>query len=248
MIGGVALLLGISLLPSPSDEVREQVRRIVEREALQLTLEDPRPQPGPEPERRAERLAPPPGRAPEPRPAEAQPPAPPPPAATIEPRPAPEERSPSVWGDLLLVLLAVVALVLLVAFAAALLRGPPSAEAGAVAGPRASPAPPRTLPSAPLDEAEALASEGRFADAVHVLLLRALALLSRAEGHVLVPSETSREVLERLENLAPAARGALAHLVEAVERSRFGGRPLDAPAWEAARSAWSAGRAAAAGA
>jgi hypothetical protein len=74
--------------------------------------------------------------------------------------------------------------------------------------------------SVPVASAEALAAEGRFADAIHALLLDTLAALSRAAR--LAPSLTSREIVRAAPLPAPA-REALAGLVAAVEVSRFGG-------------------------
>jgi len=74
----------------------------------------------------------------------------------------------------------------------------------------------------PLDSAERLAAAGRFAEAIHVLLLETLAALSRAAQ--LAPSLTSREIVARA-TLPARAREALAGLVLAVEVSRFGGVP-----------------------
>lgn len=74
----------------------------------------------------------------------------------------------------------------------------------------------------PLDSAERLAAAGRFAEAIHVLLLETLAALSRAAR--LAPSLTSREIVARVP-LPARARDALVGLVLAVEVSRFGGAP-----------------------
>lgn len=74
----------------------------------------------------------------------------------------------------------------------------------------------------PLESAERLAAAGRFAEAIHVLLLETLAALSRAAQ--LAPSLTSREIVSRVP-LPARARDALAGLVLAVEISRFGGTP-----------------------
>jgi len=71
-----------------------------------------------------------------------------------------------------------------------------------------------------VEGAEALAAQGRFAEAIHRLLLDTLEALSRAAR--LAPSLTSREIVSRVP-LAPAAREALAGLVDAVEVSWFGG-------------------------
>ena len=72
----------------------------------------------------------------------------------------------------------------------------------------------------PVERAEALAAAGRYAEAIHALLLETLLALSRAAR--LAPSFTSREIVARVP-LPPRAREALAGLVEAVEISRFGG-------------------------
>jgi hypothetical protein len=73
-----------------------------------------------------------------------------------------------------------------------------------------------------LDQPDRLAAAGRFADAIHQLLLETLAAISRAWQ--LPPSYTSREVLARA-RLPGRAREALSGLVLAVELSRFGGAP-----------------------
>lgn len=88
-------------------------------------------------------------------------------------------------------------------------------------------------PEIPIASAEALAAEGRWAEAIHALLLETLAALSRAAR--LAPSLTSREIVERV--LLPArARSALEGLVLAVEISRFGGAPAAEPDYRACLS------------
>jgi hypothetical protein len=72
----------------------------------------------------------------------------------------------------------------------------------------------------PLGDASALAGEGRFGEAIHLLLLETLEALSRAAR--LSPALTSREIVAGVP-LPPPAREALAGLVTAVELSRFGG-------------------------
>jgi hypothetical protein len=84
----------------------------------------------------------------------------------------------------------------------------------------ASPAAPAAPAPLRVDGAEALAAEGRFAEAIHALLLDTLEALSRAAR--LAPSLTSREIVARV-RLAPRARDALAGLVDAVEITWFGG-------------------------
>jgi hypothetical protein len=73
----------------------------------------------------------------------------------------------------------------------------------------------------PLDEAELLAREGRFAEAIHLLLLRTFQELARAADVKIAASLTSREILARIP-LRPGARDALAELVDVVENTWFG--------------------------
>jgi hypothetical protein len=80
----------------------------------------------------------------------------------------------------------------------------------------------RSITEAPLAAAEALAAQGRFAEAVHVLLLRTLEVLSQSLSGRLSPAFTSREVLSEIP-LRDAGRDALAGLVSAVELCHFGG-------------------------
>lgn len=72
-----------------------------------------------------------------------------------------------------------------------------------------------------LAAARALAAEGRFEEAVHVLLRGAIGTVSVIGRLALSPAMTSREV-ERDATLAPDERRAFGALVAAVERSLFG--------------------------
>lgn len=75
----------------------------------------------------------------------------------------------------------------------------------------------------PLEDAERLAREGRFGEAVRVLLHRTIDALRGRCGFAPAPWMTSREILRR----APLERGArdgLRALVDAVEHSLFGRR------------------------
>ena len=89
----------------------------------------------------------------------------------------------------------------------------------------------------PLGDADALARAGRFAEAIHVLLIRAIRSMAQ-RGQWDVPSaSTSREVLAK----APVKgrlRDALRFLVEAVELTRWGERPADQAAYERCRNAY----------
>jgi Domain of unknown function (DUF4129) len=73
------------------------------------------------------------------------------------------------------------------------------------------------------DEIERLARAGAYAEAIHLMLLRALDALRRRLGASWAKSMTSREIARRSE-LGPSDRQALRMLVGAVEISRFGGQ------------------------
>jgi hypothetical protein len=73
----------------------------------------------------------------------------------------------------------------------------------------------------PRDDADQLAHEGRFAEAIHTLLLRTVHELASQNLVRVTPSMTSREVLAKVPMLGDA-RAALAGLVSAVELTWFG--------------------------
>jgi hypothetical protein len=82
---------------------------------------------------------------------------------------------------------------------------------------------PADAPLPDLDEIERLARAGAYADAIHLMLLRALEALRRRLGTSWAKSLTSREIVRRSE-LPATDRSALKMLVGAVEISRFGGQ------------------------
>ena len=97
--------------------------------------------------------------------------------------------------------------------------------------------PDETAARALLEDADALAAAGRFAEAVHMLLFRSIDdIQSRREGGV-PRSLTAREI-GRLDSLPARVRGALAPIIQIVERSFFGGRPVDASGWQTARASY----------
>lgn len=73
----------------------------------------------------------------------------------------------------------------------------------------------------PVGDADELARAGRYAEAIHTLLLRTLVELVRATRTRVPASLTSREILARVP-LVPAAREALYQLVTTVEVTYFG--------------------------
>jgi hypothetical protein len=82
---------------------------------------------------------------------------------------------------------------------------------------------PTDAPLPDIDEIERLARAGAFAEAIHLMLLRALEALRRRLGISWAKSLTSREIVRRSE-LPASDRSALKMLVGAVEISRFGGQ------------------------
>lgn len=88
-----------------------------------------------------------------------------------------------------------------------------------------------------LAEADALAAEGRFAEAVHLLLYRSVEDIEGRRPGLVKPAMTSRDLAEA-HDLPAAAQGAFSRIARAVEISLFGGRSIDAAAWEQCRNAY----------
>lgn len=81
------------------------------------------------------------------------------------------------------------------------------------------------------EDAARLAAEGRYAEAVHALLLAAIRHFAERSRMPVQPSRTSRELV-RLLPLGPDAREAFSDLVRMVELSLFGGAPVSAEDYE----------------
>ena len=88
-----------------------------------------------------------------------------------------------------------------------------------------------------LKEADMLAAEGRFAEAIHLLLFRSVEDMARRRPQLVRPALTSRE-LARAEGVPGTARALFARIAGSVEASLFGGRTVDADGWHAARAAY----------
>jgi hypothetical protein len=88
-----------------------------------------------------------------------------------------------------------------------------------------------------LTDADRLAAEGRFAEAVHLLLFRSIEEIDAKRPHAVKPALTSRDILD-LTGLPAVARKALSRLVATVEWSFFGGRPVEAQDFAACRRAY----------
>jgi hypothetical protein len=128
---------------------------------------------------------------------------------------------PALGGLLPALTIIAVVVGLAVALALVLRHVAPDAETGRLGRP-ATGAAPQAPREQPLPDPERLAQAGRFADAIHALLLRALRHLGRCRAAgVTATSLTSREILGSTA-LTGDARQALAPLVAAVERVYFG--------------------------
>ncbi len=88
-----------------------------------------------------------------------------------------------------------------------------------------------------LADADALAAEGRFDEAAHLLLLRGVQDIRDQRPGLVRPALTSRDIAA-LEALPDAARTAFATIALVVERSHFGGRKVGSEGWNACRSAY----------
>lgn len=88
-----------------------------------------------------------------------------------------------------------------------------------------------------LEEADALAGQGRFAEAIHHLLLRSIEDIARRRPRLVRPAITSRE-LAASETIPFAARELFSAIARQVERSLFGGREVGKSDWVQARAAY----------
>lgn len=90
-----------------------------------------------------------------------------------------------------------------------------------------------------LADADELAAQGRFAEAVHTLLLRSIEDMRRWRPRTVRPSLTSRDI-GALDGLPTTARPAFAAMAQLVETSLFGGQPVDAQDFARSRTAYAA--------
>jgi hypothetical protein len=81
------------------------------------------------------------------------------------------------------------------------------------------------------EDAARLAAEGRYAEAIHALLLAAIRHFAARSRVAVQPSRTSRELV-RLLPLGPETREAFTELVRTVELSLFGGVAVDREEYE----------------
>lgn len=88
-----------------------------------------------------------------------------------------------------------------------------------------------------LADADALAADGRFDEAAHLLLLRGVQDIRDQRPGVVRPALTSRDIAA-LEVLPDAARSAFGAIAQIVERSFFGGRAVGPDGWRICRAAY----------
>ena len=90
-----------------------------------------------------------------------------------------------------------------------------------------------------LSDADALAAEGRFDEAVHLLLLRSIGDIDGHLPNTVRPALTARDIAG-LGRLPDAARPAFSRIARAVETSLFGGRSVDRETFLDCRQAYEA--------
>jgi hypothetical protein len=90
-----------------------------------------------------------------------------------------------------------------------------------------------------LEEADALAAQGRYDEAAHLLLYRSIEDIAARRPELLRPSTTAREI-GAFEALSARARSAFGVIAGHVEASFFARRPLDRSAWDSSREAYRA--------
>lgn len=88
-----------------------------------------------------------------------------------------------------------------------------------------------------LQEADALAAQGLFAQAVHHLLFRSIEDIAYRRPQLVRPALTSREIAGA-GAIPTKARELFAAIAALVERSLFGGRPVSQDDWASARAAY----------
>lgn len=88
-----------------------------------------------------------------------------------------------------------------------------------------------------LGEADALAKQGRYAEAAHLLLFRSIVDIEERLPDFMRPALTSRDIAGDAALPAPA-RTAFSTIARIVERGIFAVRPVDEGGWTEARSAY----------
>jgi len=97
--------------------------------------------------------------------------------------------------------------------------------------------PDRAEAQALLGDADALAAQGHYGEAVHLLLARSIAQIANRRPDLVHPSSTARE-LGRLDTLPETARRAFTAIARSVERALFALEDLTEKDWRDARAAY----------
>jgi hypothetical protein len=90
-----------------------------------------------------------------------------------------------------------------------------------------------------LADADRLAAQGRYDEAIHLLLFRSIDEIEDRRPHLVRPALTSRDIAA-LEALPETARTTFGRIAQIVERNLFGGRPVEAASWAECRTAYEA--------
>ena len=90
-----------------------------------------------------------------------------------------------------------------------------------------------------IDDADGLAAQGKFAEAVHILLFRSIQDIEDKRPHHVKRSLTSREIAS-LSILSPKARDVFSQIGRLVEKSFFGGGLLNMEDYELSKAAYKA--------
>ncbi len=88
-----------------------------------------------------------------------------------------------------------------------------------------------------LAEADALAAEGRYAEAAHILLHRSIEDIQAQRPDLVRPAFTSREIAAH-EAMPADARGVFGDIARLVERGLFARRDVDVDEWQNVRAAY----------
>lgn len=88
-----------------------------------------------------------------------------------------------------------------------------------------------------LEDADRLAAQGLFGEAIHLILFRSIEDIDERWPGQVRPALTSRDIAE-LAILPAAARSTFAGVARVVEHSFFGGRAVDAAEFAACRQAY----------
>lgn len=139
------------------------------------------------------------------------------------------------WGGLILV----AALILFYLGREALrLRFNPKGKAAKAAKPAVEAwRPTQAAAVALLADADQLAGQQRYAEAAHLLLLRSINDMDSRRPRAVRPALTARDI-GALEAMPDAARPAFTLIAQVVERSLFGGAPVDAASYGDCRAAY----------